>query len=191
MTYINLIAERRNLQLRRMRLLRAGVYGVGVMALGTLLLWIAMGVAISSLEGRLAQCNAKLTAPELARSLDRIEFLEKQEKLLGPRLELLQKVQGSQRAWIRIMSDISACVPPTVWLTAVASQRNPDGQTLKVSGCATSQRSVADFMLNLKAARWCRPPQLSFTQMVQQNMQDQVNFEITVPVKNPIGSNLQ
>jgi Tfp pilus assembly protein PilN len=191
MIYINLIAERRKLQLRRMRLLRAGVYGVGVMAVGTVLLWVGIGAAISGFEGQLAECNAKLTAPQLARSLERIKFLEQQQELLAPRMELLEKVQDSQRAWISIMRDVSACMPPSVWLTSITSRRNPDAQMVEVSGSATSQRSVADFMLNLKSAAWCKPPDLNYTQTVKQNMLDQVNFQISIPLRNPIGSNLQ
>ena len=142
MININLIAERRSLQLRRLRLLRVGVYGVGVMALGTMVLWVGMGVAISTVEGKVSQCEAKLTAPELARSLKRIKFLEDQEKSLSPRVQLLQKVRNSRRAWIRIMRDVSACIPPDVWLTGIVSQRNPDGQSLKINGTTTSQLSL-------------------------------------------------
>jgi len=90
-----------------------------------------------------------------------------------------------------VLGDLSRCIPNTVWLTNVQSRRDQSGQSLSITGSATSQRAVGDFMLNLKHAVWCGDPVLNFTQTVGLLKQEVVNFDITAPIKRPIGSELQ
>lgn len=188
---INLIATRRAHQRRAARLLRFTFYGVIGLAAMTGVLFAYFTLAVSSAEARIAQCEAKLTDPTLAKKLARIDFLEKQNLELAPRVNVLEGVGLSHRQWRRVISDISACLPPNVWLTQMSSKRDVQEQRLRITGSALSQRDVGDFMLNLKATSWAKPPELSFTQAVKIARVEVVNFEIEVPMKIVIGSELK
>jgi Tfp pilus assembly protein PilN len=187
---INLIAARRAQQLRASRILRGAVYAVivlAVMAAG-LFAWVTM--AVNTVAAQISQCEARLTDPKLAKALKRIEELEDQNRELAPKVDLLEKVRRSQTRWIEVLTDVSGCIPEDVWLTGLSSKRDMRGQVLKITGSARTQRDVGDFMLNLKGRLWSQPPELSFTQTVKNRDWEVVSFEIAVPLKKPIGSDL-
>lgn len=187
---INLIAARRAQQQRANRMLRGATYGVIGLALAAAGLFAWITLAIHTAEAQISQCEAKLTDPKLARALERIEALEAENREMAPKVELLEKVRLSQRQWIQVLEDVSACIPEDVWLSSITSRRDMKGQVLKIAGSALTQHDVGDFMLNLKATSWARPPELGFTQSVKSAGQTVINFEISVPLKKAIGSDL-
>jgi Tfp pilus assembly protein PilN len=187
---INLIAARRAQQQRAIRILRVATYSVIGLAVAAAALFAWLTVAVNTVEAQISQCEARLTDPKLAQALERIEHLEAENRELAPRVELLEKVRGSQRRWMQVLEDVSTCIPEDVWLTGISSKRDMRGQVLKVTGSALSQRDVGDFMLKLKTRSWCDPPELGFTQSVKSQDREVVTFEISVPLKKPIGSDL-
>jgi Tfp pilus assembly protein PilN len=188
---INLIAARRAQQRRAARVLRLTFYGVIGLAVMTGALFAYFTLTVSAAEARISQCEGQLNDPALAKKLARIDLLDTENKELAPRVETLQKVGRSHSRWRQVFSDISASMPTGVWLTGLSSKRDVQGQSLSISGSASCQREVGDFMLNLKASGWANPPELSFTQMVSTRGVALVNFEIKVPLKTSIGSDLQ
>jgi Tfp pilus assembly protein PilN len=191
MTNINLIAERRAQKQRAARLLRIAGYTVVTLLVALGMMYTYFGIALSIVQGQIIECDAKLGDPKFKADLERIAYLEQNCAALEPRVQLLEAVQSSQEAWIAVLNDLSRCIPSTVWLTNVQSRRDQTGQSLAITGSATSQHAVGDFMLNLKQAKWCGDPVLNFTQMVGLQRQEVVNFDITAPIKQPIGSELR
>jgi len=191
MTNINLIAERRVQKQRSSKMLRVAAYTVVSLIVAIGVMYAYFTIAVSMRQGEITECDAKLNDPVFRADLERIAYLERNCAALAPRVALLEAVQNSQKAWIAVLDDLSRCIPNTVWLTNVQSKRDQTGQSLQVVGSAISQRAVGDFMLNLKQAAWCGDPLLNFTQTVGLAGREVVNFDITAPIKEPIGSELR
>ena len=188
---INLIAARRAQKQRALAIMRCAVYSLMAVLLGVALLYAKMLVSSRLVQGRISEVEAKLTDPALADQVERIQFLETKIAALEPRVRLLQKVHDSEEAWIHILQDMSAAIPPRVWISQLSSTRGPEEQTLSLRGSAYSQRDIGEFMLRLEKLRWSATPALSYTQ-ASTNAQGRgvIDFEITVPLKQPIGSDL-
>lgn len=191
MINVNLIAERRAQRRRAAKLVRTAAYSVLALVLAIALMYAYFSVAINAVNGEIMECDAQLGDPKFQAELQRISYLESRCTQLAPRVGLLQKVHDSQRAWVQVLNDLSRCIPNKAWLTNVQTRRAPTGQSLSIAGSALSQRAVGDFMLNLKQAPWCGDPALNFTQTVGLAGSEVVNFDITAPIKKPIGSELQ
>jgi len=189
---INLIATRRAQKQRALTIMRCAVYSLIVVFLGVALLYARLLVTSWLLQGRIAEVEAKLTDPALADAVERIHFLETNIAELDPRVTLLQKVHDSEQAWIRFLQDGSATIPSKVWIAQFTSHRGPDEQTLSVRGSAHNQRDIGDFMLQLEKLNWSGPPTLAYTQAnINVRGVDVVDFEVNVPLKRSIGSDLQ
>jgi Tfp pilus assembly protein PilN len=189
---INLIATRRAQKQRALTIMRCAVYSLIVVFLGVALLYARLLVTSWLVQGRIAEVEAKLTDPALADAVERIQFLETNIAELEPRVSLLQKVHDSEQAWIRILQDVSATIPSRVWIAQFTSHRGPDEQSLSVRGSAHNQRDIGEFMLQLEKLSWSGPPTLAYTQAsINIRGADVVDFEINVPLKRSIGSDLQ
>jgi Tfp pilus assembly protein PilN len=191
MMNINLIAERRAQRQRSARMLRIGGYTVLSLLVAIAVMYTYFSIAVSIVRGEIVEYDAKFGDPAFKSKLERIAYLEQRCAALAPQVELLQSVQDSHQAWIAVLDDLSRCLPDNAWLTNMQSRRDQTGQSLSITGSALSQRAVGDFMLNLKQAGWCGDPALSFTQTVGLLGHEIVNFDVTAPVKKPIGSELR
>lgn len=189
---INLIASRRAQKQRAVMMLRCGVYSLIVLFVGVAILYAWMVVATRLVSGRIAETEARLSDPALADAVTRIQFLETSIAQLAPRVDLLEKVHDSERAWIEILRDVSACIPKDVWITQLSSRRTGNEHTISLRGAAYRQRDVGEFMLRLDRPEWSGVPALGFSQVsTSQTGRPVTEFEITVPLNKPIGSDLR
>jgi Tfp pilus assembly protein PilN len=189
---INLIAARRRQKQRAMALLRLAVYTLIALVVFVALIYGQMTVKVEQVKGEISKVEGELTSPQLADSVARIQFLEQQTKELAPRVQLLEKVHSSESEWIRILQDISSCIPPDVWIGQLNSQRNDKDQTISLRGKAFTQRDIGAFMLELDRPYWSAIPALGYSQVQSdKSTGDIVEFEITVPLHYVIGSELK
>ncbi len=189
---INLIAGRRAQKVRALTIMRCVVYSLIAILVGVALMYGKMLVATRSVQGHIAEVEANLTDPALADAVDRIGFLEGNITELQPRVTLLEKVHDSEEAWIRILRDMSGAIPKGVWVSQMTSRRGPEEQTLTLRGSAYRQRDIGDFMLRVEDLTWSGAPNLGYTQ-TSMNVQGRksIDFEVTVPLKRAIGSDLR
>jgi Tfp pilus assembly protein PilN len=189
---INLIAERRAQKVRALTIMRCVVYSLIAILVGVALMYGKMLVATRSVQGHIAEVEANLTDPALADAVDRIAFLEANITELQPRVTLLEKVHDSEEAWIRIMRDMSGAIPKGVWVSQMNSRRGPEEQTLTLRGSAYRQRDIGEFMLRVEELGWSGTPNLGYTQ-ASMNLQgsNSIDFEVAVPLKRAIGSDLR
>jgi Tfp pilus assembly protein PilN len=189
---INLIAARRRQKQRAIALLRLGIYTLIALAVCVGLIYGQMTIRVEEVKGEIAKVEGELTSPALADSVARIQFLEQQTQELGPRVQLLEKVHSSESEWIRILQDISSCIPPDVWIGQLNSQRNDKNQTISLRGKAFTQKDIGAFMLELDRPYWSAIPALGYSQVRSDpNAGAIVEFEITVPLHYVIGSELK
>jgi Tfp pilus assembly protein PilN len=189
---INLIAARRRHKQRSVAVMRLATYSLITLLVCVAIVYFYMVVETRLAAGQIADVDAQLSDPALADKIGRIQFVENSMVSLKPRVELLEHVHDSEAAWIRILRDVSACIPSTVWVTHVASQRVDKGQSLSIKGRAFNQKEIGDFMLALDEPSWSGAPKLGFTQVTgTRDAASYIEFEITVPLKRVIGSELQ
>ena len=191
---INLIAGRRRQKQRALALMRFGVYSLMTLVLVLAFMYARMMVAGRLVAGRIQEVEARLTDPALEDAVTRVQFLEGRIAEYGPRVSLLEKVHDSERAWIEILEDVSLCMPAdmnSIGLCTLLSRRVDTGQEIAIRGSARSQRNIGEFMLALDMPQWSGVPELGFTQASTNpaNQRD-IDFEISVPLRQIIGSDL-
>jgi len=129
---------------------------------------------------------------DLAGAIERINFLETNIADYGPRVDLLEKVHDSEQAWIDILSDLSRSIPQGVWVSQMTSRRGTTDQTIALRGSAYNQRDIGQFMLQVEKLEWSQTPSLGYTQVnANQHGRSVVDFEVSVPLNNIIGSELR
>jgi Tfp pilus assembly protein PilN len=190
---INLIAARRRQKQRAVRLLRIGFYSLmGLVAL-VIVVYLKMNLTVAQKTAEIARIDGELSQPELAKATSRIQFLESETAQLTPRVAVLEKVHNSEAEWIRILHDLSACIPANVGISQMTSSRADKGQALELRGKALTQSDIGEFMLALDQPVWSGIPSLGFSQSTAGSMSQSelVEFEITVPLQSVIGSDLK
>lgn len=189
---INLIAARRAQKQRTIAIMRCAVYSLIAILVGVALLYAKMWMATSLVKGQISVVEGELANPTLSGAIERINFLETNIADYGPRVELLEKVHGSEQAWIDILSDLSASIPKGVWVSQMTSRRGAKDQTIALRGSAYNQRDIGQFMLQVEKLEWSQAPGLGFTQ-ASVNLQGRsvVDFEVSVPLNKIIGSDLR
>jgi Tfp pilus assembly protein PilN len=189
---INLIATRRAQKLRALTIVRCVVYSLIAVLVGVGLMYARIFVATRAVQGRIAEVEANLTDPALAGAMERINFLETNIAQLEPRVQLLEKVHDSEEAWIQILRDMSGAIPSGVWISHMTSRRAPAEQTVTLRGSAYRQRDIGEFMLRLEELSWSGVPALGYAQTsAGQHGKQAIDFEVSVPLKRVIGSDLR
>ena len=189
---INLIAGRRRQKQRAIVVLRLATYSVLALliAVATVYCWLAVETRFAA--GQIADVEAQLHDPVLADKVGRVQFLESNIAGLKPRVDLLEKVHDSEAAWIRILRDVSACIPSDVWVTQFSSQRIDKVHSLSIKGRALNQKDIGQSMLAVDGPSWSGVPKLGFTQATSlKDGRSYIDFEITVPLTKIIGSDLR
>ena len=189
---INLIAGRRAQKQRAAALMRFAFYSVAAILVAMGLMYGKMWMATRVVEGQIALVEGELASPELSDAIERIRFLETNIADYGPRVQLLEKVHDSEEAWIWILRDLSVSMPQGVWISQMTSNRGDKEQTLTFRGSGYNQRDIGQFMLHLEGLSWSQAPTLGYTQTnTTQRGGSVVDFEVTVPLKKVIGSELR
>jgi Tfp pilus assembly protein PilN len=190
---INLIAARRRQKQRAAAYSRVAFYSLIAIVVVAVLVYLQAVVATQQVKSHIDTIQAELSSPGVADKVARIQFLEQQTAQLTPRVELLEQVHTSEAEWIRILYDVSGCIPPNVWLGQMSSARSHNDQALSLRGRALNQRDIGNFMLALNEPGWSQAAALGFSQASgsTRSTVKTFDFEITVPLTGVIGSDLK
>lgn len=190
---INLIAARRRQKQRAAALSRVAFYSLVAIVVAVVLVYLQVVVATQQVRGHIDTIEAELSSPGVADKVARIQFLEQQTAQLTPRVQLLEKVHTSEAEWIRILYDVSGCIPLNIWLGQLSSTRTEKDQALLLRGRALNQKDIGNFMLALNEPEWSEASGLKFSQATgsSRNTIKTFDFEITVPLTGVIGSDLK
>ncbi len=140
-----------------------GAY-IALGVLGVLLLAVTMYVialnGITSNKNELAELNERKTQSDL-RAGALSSFGDFQE-VKATRVASVRSLADSRLDWERLLREISKVLPEGVWLTGLEGSTTPEGTapapaagpapgpSLKVSGCAKRQQTVATTLLRLR-----------------------------------------
>ena len=185
---INLIASRRAQRQRSIALMRLAFYSLLGLGVIVVLLYFWMTFEINLVQGRIQEVEASLQDPAIKENIKKINFLDGQIAILGPKVNVLKKVHDSESRWIEVLRDIGAAVPANVGITSFASRRVDRGHQISLNGSAASQALIGAYMLAVQSDTWAGPLQLvqADTSHAVRDF-NLVNFELIIPLKEPIG----
>lgn len=149
MPNINLIADRREEKKKLEQLTRQLFFGLAGSVGALALLVIYLGTQQFSASAELNELNARMTA--LQPTLDRIAQVEKETGGLAPKVATLEEARDATMRYRALLQDISQAVPQGAWITNLASSGEIKDTSLRLSGTAASQTTVALAMTQLQA----------------------------------------
>ncbi|MGA2585703.1 MAG: PilN domain-containing protein [Candidatus Aminicenantales bacterium] len=90
-----------------------------------------------------AALEEKKTLEPVLTKLEQVEF---QKSMLEKKIGLINQLKAQQGDAVKIMSELSTCLPDWVWLTEASLGR----QSLQIKGKALSNILISDYMRNLE-----------------------------------------
>jgi type IV pilus assembly protein PilN len=114
--------------------------------------------AVGSLEGKIAQANARLVI--LDKKVGDIEGFKRDKKELEQKLGVINALEADRIFTVRMLDELNMLVPPKeVWLDKLTET----GQALRIEGMARDNGTVALFMKSLEKASFIKTVDLVFS----------------------------
>ncbi|SIT17519.1 type IV pilus assembly protein PilN [Thalassolituus maritimus] len=102
-----------------------------------------------------------------------IRELKETRSELIERMELIQALQGNRPVIVRLFDEVVRAVPDDLHLTSLVTS----GNSVKISGVASSNNRVSALMRNFDQSEWFRDPVLMSVEAKSQGVNE---FEMTV-----------
>ena len=132
---------------------------------------------VAALEHSIADVDAQSRA--LAPQIARVQRLAQERAELDLRLGIINKLQQGRTQSVRLMDELTRCVPDHLWLTGATQ----DGaNSLNLEGVTFSNLVVSDFMSRLERSPMFANVELDFAERSQQSDRDVVKFRVTCQV---------
>ncbi len=186
MPLVNLIAEERRRRAQQDKAKRVLFIVLLIEMAAVVLAITSVLVANVVLQGDIASGQAQIR--ELEPRLQEVKQAERQLAQLAPRLDTLKTARERTLRWVGLLGDVSRATPDDLWLTGLQAEApDKDGnQRLVITGTASEQRVIGDFMLGLNPR--FQKVNLQYTQKRMVRDRDAVDFELYAlvePAKKP------
>ncbi len=112
--------------------------------LGTGYFWWSMSGEIADTQAKIEVAKAEVA--KLGVEKAKKEELERKRKSFTDQVNLIERLKAEQGGPVRMLDEISRALPDFVWLTRI----DQTGASLKISGEASNNNSIADFLNNLQ-----------------------------------------
>jgi len=159
-----------------------------VVGVGALLL-VAVGCYFVGLnkESRLNQIKEQITnkqreIDELKAKVGEVEKFKKQAQLLQEQLGVIKSLEAGRNGPVKMMDELTDLAPRKLWIINFKES----SKKVTIDGVAESGPTIADFLDNLKTAKYFSNPQLSLVQAQEMEGLKLHKFVITVTVKYDI-----
>ena len=120
--------------------------GLAVAALGCGYFYMSMTSEIESTNQRITTAKAEVAKLQLEKA--KKDELERKRKSFQDQVNLIERLKAEQGGPVRMLDEIQKALPDFVWLTKM----DQTGATLKISGEASNNNAIADFLNNLQRA---------------------------------------
>ena len=120
--------------------------GLGIALLGCGYFFWALSSEISDTNAKIVVAKAEVAKLQIEKA--KKEELEKKRKSFQDQVNLIERLKAEQGGPVRMLDEISKALPDFVWLTKM----DQAGSTLKITGEASNNNAVADFLNNLQRA---------------------------------------
>lgn len=155
MPSINLLPWRAELRQRRQKEFIVGL--VGAVALAAVIALVAhfyVSTLIDAQHGRNDLLKAEIA--ELDKQIEEILALEQQKARMIARMEVIERLQQSRPAVVKLFDEMVNALPEGIYLTEVKQT----GNQLEFAGVAQSSTRVSAFMRNMDASEVLSSPAL-------------------------------
>lgn len=122
------------------------VLGLGLTALGCGYFFWTLSSAIDDTNAKIVVAKAEVAKLQVEKA--KKDELERKRKSFQNQVNLIEQLKAEQGGPVHMLDEISKALPDFVWLTRM----DQTGPTLKISGEASNNNSVADFLANLQRA---------------------------------------
>ena len=120
--------------------------------LGSGYFWWSMSSEIADTQAKIEVAKAEVAKLQVEKA--KKEELERKRKSFQDQVNLIERLKAEQGGPVRMLDEISKALPDFVWLTRVEQS----GATVKITGEASNNNSIADFLNNLqRAGDGCEP----------------------------------
>lgn len=127
--------------------------------------------------------RAEVESQQLRSVLAQVQKFETQKAQLQQRVTLIEQLRRGQAGPVHVVDEVSRAVPDRLWLTEFAQK----GDELTISGMTTSLTGVSDFVTNLGASPWFKPPIDIVDSVMSEDAKagELVKFSIKAKTTNP------
>ena len=120
--------------------------GLIIAGLGCGYFFMSLSAEIDDTNARIVTAKAEVAKLQLEKA--KKEELERKRKSFQDQVNLIERLKAEQGGPVRMLDEIQKALPDFVWLTKM----DQAGATLKITGEASNNNAVADFLSNLQRA---------------------------------------
>lgn len=120
--------------------------GLIVAGLGCGYFFMTLSAEIDDTNARIVTAKAEVAKLQLEKA--KKEELERKRKSFQDQVNLIERLKAEQGGPVRMLDEIQKALPDFVWLTKM----DQAGATLKITGEASNNNAIADFLNNLQRA---------------------------------------
>jgi hypothetical protein len=122
------------------------IAGAGLTLLGIGYFYMAMTSEINDTNTRIVAAKAEVAKLQLEKA--KKDELERKRKSFQDQVNLIERLKAEQGGPVRMLDEIQKALPDFVWLTKM----DQAGNVLKITGEASNNNAIADFLANLQRA---------------------------------------
>ena len=142
-----------------------------------------LSTRVSGLEKNISQLTAR--KKELQKTLDLINTLEEKKKLVEQQIGVVQQLEKKSQLTVRILDEVARLTPhERMWLT----QLSQDATSLKLSGMALDNRTIAIFLEKLKNSSYLTNVTLGSSALNKYGGRNLKKFSLTCSIVPPEAS---
>jgi type IV pilus assembly protein PilN len=180
MIHINLLPVR---QIKKKLQALKRIMGLGLTLLAVLallgLVALALGFKVDELQASIA--SLKTEKAKYQTTINQIEQLKKDQALLETKLNTISQLKKGSQLAVRVMDELATLTPSSrLWLNSMSF----NGTTLRLSGIALDNATIADYMETLIASPYFASAELSGTTTTAVEGRQLKSFSLTINVIN-------
>jgi len=180
MIHINLLPIR---QIKKKIHARKRVVGLGFTLLAVLVILgavaLVLGFKVDELKASIA--DLKKEKAKYQTTINQIEQLKKDQALLETKLNTISQLKKGSQLSVRVMDELATLTPTSrLWLNSMSF----NGTTLRISGIALDNATIADYMEALLTSPYFSTAELSGTATTGVQGRQLKSFSLTVNVIN-------
>ena len=119
---------------------------LGIAALGCGYFYTTLSSEIANTQTRIAAAKVEIEKLKIEKA--RKEELERKRKSFTDQVNLIERLKAEQSGPVHLLDELSKALPDFVWLTNISQA----GAVLKISGEASTNNAIADYLSNLQRA---------------------------------------
>ncbi len=150
MVKINLLTTEKSKKGKRKGQLDSQMIWAGLASLGLIVIWYAgwnlLDNKIDRLQLKEARLTTELTA--LKAQVKEVENFEQNKIRVQEKIQIIERLRKNQSIPVYLLDEISKRLPERVWLVSLSEESG----TVDLSGKATTNSEIVDFINNLKSA---------------------------------------